>query len=472
VIVSVFLSKTTKYGVPSVVLFIIIGMMAGVDGFGGIDFYDIRLSKFIGTLALIFILFSGGLDTRLADIRPVLKSGIILSTLGVLLTTFFTALFVFYVTQLSLVESFLLGAIVSSTDAAAVFTVLRSKKAGLKNNIRPLLELESGSNDPMAYFLTLLFISILQNPESSFINFVLFFLKQFIFGALCGWGMGKITERIINRIDLSFEGLYSVLLLSLAIFSFAVTDIIGGNGFLAVYIAACVLGNKDFVHKRSLVKHFDGQAWLLQIIMFLTLGLLVYPSNLLPLTGVGLLVSLFIVFVSRPLAVFISLAWANFGFRSKLFISWVGLRGAVPIILAIYALNAKVPNAGFIFNIVFFISISSVVIQGSTMSYLAKYLHLAVPISLRKKSTVDIELANKVKSILIELDVLPEYQCAGKLIVELHLPEGIVISMLNRNNKFFVPQGSTQVMVGDKLTIMADSVKSLQEFYRRLGVEK
>lgn len=468
-VLSVFFSKTTKYGIPIVVLFMLVGMLAGIDGLGGIDFYNTPIAKFIGTLALVLILFSGGLDTRYSDIRPIVKRGVLLSTLGVAITAVLTGLFVAYTTELNIKEGLLLGAIISSTDAAAVFTILRSKSMGLKNNIRPLLEFESGSNDPMAYLLTIMFIMLLQRPDTDLGGFIWFFIKQFTIGGAVGIGMGYAMVRIINRINLHFDGLYAVLLLSLSMFVFGLSDAIGGNGFLSVYLSAIILGNHEFVHKRSLIKHFDGQAWMMQIIMFLTLGLLVTPSHLVPLAGLGLLLAAFIIFVARPIAVFICLAKSQFTTRSKIFISWVGLRGAVPVILSIYALDAGVEKGALLFNLVFFISLTSVLLKGTTIPALAKRLKLSVPMHIRKKSTVDIELANKVKSIVIEFDVQTEHRCVGKSLVQLDLPHGITISMLHREGNILVPDGFTRLRVGDKLTILADSVNSLKDFYVKAG---
>lgn len=467
-VLSIFLSKTSKYGIPAVILFMLVGMLAGIDGPGGINFYNTQISKFIGTLALVLILFSGGLDTRYTDIRPIAKRGILLSTLGVVITAILTGLFIAYTTELNIKEGLLLGAIISSTDAASVFTILRSKSMGLKNNIRPLLEFESGSNDPMAYLLTIIFIMLIKQPDTNIGGYIWFFFKQFTLGSIIGVAMGFAIIKIINRINLNFDGLYAVLLLSLSLLVFGLSDFLGGNGFLSVYLAAIILGNHEFVHKRSLIKHFDGQAWMMQIIMFLTLGLLVNPSDLLPLVGIGLLLSAFIILVARPIAVFTCLAKSQFTTRSKIFISWVGLRGAVPIILSIYALDAGVEKGKLIFNLVFFISLTSVLIKGTTIPYIAKRLRLNVPMHIRKKSTVDIELANKVKSIIIELDVLPEYRCVGKTLVELVLPEGITISMLYRDGNIFIPDGFTRIRPGDKLTILADSVNSLKDFYKKV----
>lgn len=469
-VLSVFLSKTTKYGIPVVVLFMVVGMLAGIDGPGGINFYNVQISKFIGTFALILILFSGGLDTRFADIRPIVKRGVLLSTLGVAITAVLTGIFISNTAELSLKEGLLLGAIISSTDAAAVFTILRSKSMGLKNNIRPLLEFESGSNDPMAYLLTITMIMLLKNPEGSAWAYVWFFVKQFAVGGIVGVAMGYAIVRIMNRISLSFDGLYAVLLLGLAVLSFSLADVLGGNGFLSVYLAAIVLGNSDFIHKRSLTKHFDAQAWMVQIVMFLTLGLLVNPSELVPLVGVGLLFATFIIFVARPVAVLVCLWGSGFATRSKIFISWVGLRGAVPIILSIYALEAGVEKGRLIFNLVFFISLTSVLIKGTTIPFLAKALKLNVPMGIRKKSTLDVELANKIKSIVVEFDVAAGYSCIGKNLVNLDLPGGITITMLNRNGHFLVPDGFTTIQEGDKLTILADSVTTLKEFHKKVGL--
>jgi cell volume regulation protein A len=472
VILSVFASKSNKFGFPSMLLFLAVGMLAGADGIGGIFFYDIHIAKLIGILALILILFSGGLDTRYSDIKPILWRGIALSTVGVLLTSVSVGIFVSYVTDLSIYEGLLLGSIISSTDAASVFTILRSKNSGLKGNIRPLLEFESGSNDPMAYFLTIFYIFLIQTQEVSFTQTLPLFFKQFILGAALGVFMGFLIHRLFTRLHLDFDGLYSVLMLACALFTFSFTDFIGGNGFLAVYLAAVILGNKEFLHKRSLTKHFDGQAWLMQIIMFLTLGLLVFPKQLLPLTGVGILIALFIILIARPLAVFLLLSFSNFNLRAKLFISWVGLRGAVPVILAIYALDAGIGNADMIFNLVFFISAISVLIQGASIPWVAKLLNLSVPVSIRKKSTLDSELANKVKSIMIEVEVKPGFRCIDKAIIDLSIPKGNVISMIARGDTYIQPEGNTVIKQGDRLSILSDSVDALHNFYKNIGFHR
>lgn len=471
-LVSIVASKSNRFGIPALLLFLIVGMLAGSEGIGGIYFEDAQLAKFIGLVALVLILFSGGLDTRLSDVRPVFKRGIVLSTIGVSATALLTGLFVHLITPLGYLESFLLGAIISSTDAASVFTILRSKRSGLKGKIRPLLEFESGSNDPMAYFLTIFFLFLIQQQTLTWSSILILFVKQFVLGGAVGVGMGYVIWKLINRINLDFEGLYAVLLLALALFVFSFTSFLGGNGFLAVYLSAIFLGNRNFVHKRSLIKHFDGQAWLMQIIMFLALGMLVYPSKLFPLIGLGMAVFFFLLLVARPLVIFTLLSYSGFSTKSKLFISWVGLRGAVPIILAIYALDAQTPNSELIFNLVFFISAMSVLIQGTTIPYFANKLKLSIPAELRKKSTVDIELANKVKSIHLEIELKNESFCNGKSLVDIEIPPGVGLSLIERNGEFWIPDGRTIFQEGDKLTVIADSVDSLQRFSSFIGQYK
>src|ERR1035437_6926164 len=309
-IISVLTTKTSaRFGIPTLLLFLVVGMLAGSDGPGGINFSDPKLVQFIGSLSLCFILFSGGLDSRMQDIKPILWPGILLSTLGVVITTGLVGVFAMMVAGFTLIEGLLLGAIVSSTDAAAVFSIIRSMGVGLKGHLRPLLEFESGSNDPMAYFLTIAFIYLIVHPGASFVELIPMFLQNMVLGAIVGFVMGKVMHFIFLRIRLDIDGLYSVLLIAMVLFTFSITDFIGGNSFLAVYISAFVLGNKDFLHKRSLTKHFDGQAWLMQVVLFITLGLLVFPSQIWPLAGIGLLISLFLIFVARPLAVFFCLSF-------------------------------------------------------------------------------------------------------------------------------------------------------------------
>lgn len=377
--ISLIAGKTsTRFGVPVLILFLGIGMAAGSEGIGGIYFDNPSTTQFIGIVALCFILFSGGLDTDWKVIRPVLWHGITLSTLGVLITALTLGIFVWSITDFSIYEALLLGSIVSSTDSAAVFSILRSKNLFLQRDLRSVLELESGSNDPMAYVLTIVFTGLVTKEEASLINSMPLFFQQLIMGAVLGFAFGKIGELLINRIRLDYEGLYIVLVIAIMFFSFAATDYIGGNGFLAVYLCAIYLGSRELIHKKKYLKSFDSFAWLMQIILFLTLGLLVFPSDVFPVMGLGILISAFLIIISRPVSVFLTLLFFKEPFRNKLFISWVGLRGAVPIVFATYPLLAGAEKAHMIFNIVFFISLTSVLIQGTTLPFFAKWLKVTL----------------------------------------------------------------------------------------------
>ena len=465
--IGIVASKTSfKFGIPTLILFLIVGMLAGSDGPGGIYFDDPKLTQFLGMVALTFILFSGGLDTKWESIRPIVRSGLILSTFGVLITAMSVGWFTSYILDVSILEGMLLGAIVSSTDAAAVFSILRSKSVGLKGRLRPLLEFESGSNDPMAYFLTIGIIYLIQQPDATIIELVPKFFISMGLGAISGYAFGHIMTWIVNRIHLEVEGLYPVLILSLIFFTFSFTDLIGGNAFLAVYVAAIILGNKNLIHKKSLMKFYDGQAWLMQIVMFLALGMMVFPSRVVPIMPQGILISLFLILVARPVAVFLSLSFArDLNFRKKLFISWVGLRGAAPIVFATYPLLAGISYAGTIFHLVFFISAISVLLQGTSLSLMAKWLHVSVPEKVKRKFPLDIEIKDDVSTELFELDVMPNSKAVGKPVVELQLPRNALIVLIHRDGKYLTAKGDTVIQGGDHLLVMADNRQTIERVY-------
>lgn len=462
--ISIIAGKTSyRFGVPTLIFFLAIGMMAGSEGIGGIHFDDPVLAQLIGIVALNFILFSGGLDTSWSSIKPVLWKGITLSTLGVLITAVSVGVFVYYVTDFTLYEGLLLGAIVSSTDAAAVFSILRSRNLGLKNKLRPTLELESGSNDPMAYFLTIAFTGLVINQDAGFVTIIPLFFKQIIIGAIMGLVMGKLGKLAINKISLEFEGLYPVLVIAIMAFTFAFTDFIFGNGFLAVYITAVYLGNHELIHKKTILKAFDGFAWIMQIILFLTLGLLVFPSQVMPVMGIGLIISLFLILVARPLSIFLSTIFFKIKIRSHLFISWVGLRGAVPIVFATYPLIAELDKSQMIFNIVFFISLTSLIIQGTSLSLVAKWLHVSLPAKVKPRTPLEIFLNDDEKSEFAEFELLSNAGVIGKKVFELEFPRSAILALIKRNNKYLVPNGATILMEGDKLVIISEDKKSLEE---------
>jgi cell volume regulation protein A len=426
----------------------------------------------LGIIALNFILFSGGLDTKWQSVKPVLYQGLSLSTIGVLLTAMLTGFFAHWMLGLSLIEGLLLGAIVSSTDAAAVFSILRGKGVGLKGNLRPALELESGSNDPMAYFLTASLTAMALQPESNILSLIPSFFLQMSIGGAMGYMLGKLMIRLINKINLEVEGLYPVLLVAFVLFTYSATELLFGNGFLSVYIAAVILGNASFIHKKSLLRFFDASAWLMQIIMFLTLGLLVFPSEMVESLLPGLAISVFIILVARPLAVFVSLAFSKLNVKDKVFISWVGLRGAVPIIFATYPLLAGLEQANLIFNIVFFISVLSVALQGTTLSLVAKWLHRAVPESMKRKFPLDIELGDEVRSELAEIEVASNSFASKRPIVEIDFPKTGLIVMIKRQGKYLMPNGSTILLPGDLLTVMANNDDTLEAIYDRVSRPK
>ena len=387
-LLSILGGKTTsRWGVPTLIFFLLVGILAGSEGIGGIPFDDPPLAQLIGVVALNFILFSGGLGTNFRTIEPVLKKGLALSTLGVVLTALSVGIFVHLLLGFSMPVGLLLGAIISSTDAAAVFSILRGRGVHLKGDLAHVLELESGSNDPMAYFLTISLTTIAKEGSFHAGELLMLCIKGFVIGALMGYATGKGSLWLINRIHLPNKGLYFVLLMALALFSYSATETLGGNGYLSIYICAVLLGSSDFVHKRILIQFYDGIAWLMQIILFLTLGLLVFPSRVLAVAGPGLLISAFLIFIARPIGVFGALLF--FGGkgsrktdpRSKIFLSWVGLRGAVPIVFATYPLIAGLPESNLIFNLVFFIAVSSVLVQGTTLPAVARWLNLTVPFS-------------------------------------------------------------------------------------------
>ena len=470
-LISIVAGKTTnKLGVPTLIFFLIVGVLAGSEGIGGIHFDNAALAQLIGITALNFILFSGGLDTNWQSIKPVLWKGIALSTIGVVLTALSVGIFVHYAFDFTLVEGMLLGSIVSATDAAAVFSILRNKGIGLKGYLRPVLELESGSNDPMAYFLTITLTGIVATGQSDLIHLIPEFLKEFIIGGAMGFLMGKASVWVINNIKMETEGLYPVLTLGLALFTYSITHFLGGNGFLAIYLCAVIMGNSNMLHKRSLIKFYDGQAWLMQIILFLTLGLLVYPSRILPLVGMGLAISAFLIFIARPIGVFTSLSFFRSNTRSKLFVSWVGLRGSVPIVFATYPLLAGIPKADLIFNLVFFISVTSVLLQGTTLAYVAKLLHVAVPANMKRRVGMDFEFSDHIKSEMQELILDHNSTALNKRIVDLTIPATVTIMAVKRNDVFIAPRGSTKLLENDILYILAEDKTALDSLAENLGV--
>lgn len=461
---------SSRLGVPSLLVFLLIGMLAGEEGPGGIPFDDAKVAQWLGSAALAIILFAGGLDTDAGAIRGLLWRGLSLSTLGVVITAVITGLSATYFVGLSPLEGMLLGAIVSSTDAAAVFAVLRSQSIGLKGRVKPLLELESGSNDPMAVFLTVATIRLLTDANAGIGGLVLSFFIQMPVGAAAGIAVGRLSVWLLNRINLETEGLYPALTLALALLSYGGTSLVGGNGFLAAYLAGIVLSSRDFIHKKSLLRFHDGLAWLMQLVMFLVLGLLVYPSRLVPVAAPALMITLVLMLVARPAGVFIALATTRLPVRAKLLISWVGLRGAVPIVLATFPLLAGVPNSEVYFNVVFFIVLTSVLLQGTTLATVARWLHMATPLPPQRRAPIEFVPTQRTHSELVEIEVPANSPASGVQIVDLRLPRSALIVLITRADQYVVPRGATAIQPGDVLLLLVDR-SVIAEIHQRFGIE-
>ena len=465
--VSIVVSKTGyRFGVPTLLVFLLVGMFFGSDGLG-LQFHNADEAQFIGMVALSIILFSGGMDTKFSEIRPVLSQGILLSTVGVLLTTLFTGLFIYWISgfehvsiTMSLITAMLLAATMSSTDSASVFNILRSQSMNLKHNLRPMLELESGSNDPMAYMLTIVLIQFINSSGMGMMDILGSFCIQFIVGGASGFLLGRLAILILNKINLNNQSLYPILLLSFIFFTFTVTDLCKGNGYLAVYIAGIMVGNNRITHRKEISTFMNGMTWLFQIIMFLTLGLLVNPHEMLNIAVPALLIGVFMIVFARPLSVLICLLpFKKMNFNSRIFVSWVGLRGAVPIIFATYPVVANIPDSNQIFNIVFFITILSLVVQGTTISWIAKLLHLATPLE-KTGNDFGVEIPDEINTDLRDIILTEEMLAKGNRLMDMNLPKGTLVMLVKRGNEFMIPNGSLQLHAGDKLLIISENKES------------
>ena len=464
--VSIAVSKTSaRFGVPTLLLFLVVGMLFGTDGLG-LQFDDMADAQFVGMIALCIILFSGGMDTKFHEIKPVLGPGLVLSTVGVLLTALITGTFIWWLSGMhwtnihfAFLPSLLLAATMSSTDSASVFAILRQQKMNLKHNLRPMLELESGSNDPMAYMLTIVLIQFINQEVSSTGSILLTFAQQFVFGGAIGYGLGKLAVYVINKLNLDNKSLYPIFMLAVTFFTFAITDLFKGNGYLAVYIAGMMIGNSRIANRKEICTFFDGLTWLFQIIMFILLGLLVNPHEMVDVALVAILIAGFMVLLGRPLSVLLSLMpFKNITFRSKAYISWVGLRGAVPIIFATYPVVAGIEGSQVIFNIVFFITLLSLLLQGTTLPFFARKLGLSAPLE-KTGNDFGIELPEEIDTELTDLVVTPEMIEDGDTLKEMSLPEGALVMIVKRGKEFLVPNGSLHLQVGDKLLLISEGAK-------------
>lgn len=466
-----------RLGAPALLLFLGVGILFGYNDF--INFNSSEFAEFVGMIALCIILYSGGMDTNFKEIRPVMAPGVVMATLGVILTALIVGGFIYLVAplfgleNLTLPFALLLAATVSSTDSASVFSILRTKKQGLQQNLRPLLELESGSNDPMAYILTVVLVSIVsQGTDLNLWSAVGTFIVQMLLGAGLGYGFGHVTVWMLNNINIrSNASLYSVLLLACAFFTFGITTMAYGNGYLAVYIAGLVVGNLKIVHRNMLRTFFDSFTWLLQIVLFLLLGLYADLQDLLrpEVLFMGIAIGLFMIFVARPVATLISLSpFRQFTTKARLYISWVGLRGAVPIIFAIYTINNGVENSDYLFNVVFVITIISLLVQGTTVSGMANWLNLSFT---EKERTFKLVVPDHIKSEFSEIEINNAMLKRGNTLKDIHLPGHTLVVMVYRAGEYFVPKGDTILSKGDKLLVVSDNNDELIKQVTEMGVE-
>lgn len=473
---SIFTDKIGyKFGVPALLLFLAVGMLFGPDGIGklfgesGVTGFNLSVgfAQAIGTVALCIILFSGGMDTKLSDIRPVILPGLTLATIGVLLTALITGVIIYYifgwlnaVATVSMGVALLMASTMSSTDSASVFSILRTSGIGFKHNLRPLLELESGANDPMAYVLTMTMISVVTatTAEINALEIIQTIVVQLVMGAVIGFLFGKGVVNLMRRVHLSNESLYPIMVLTACIFIFSMTYYLNGNTYLAVYIGGLVIGNSKFTRKRQTRSFFDGLTWLSQLVMFLLLGLMVHPHELLQ-TEVWLpclIISVVMIFISRPISVFLCMVpFRQYKLRDKIMLSWVGLKGAVPIIFAILCRAEGVAHANLIFNIVFLCTLVSLVVQGTSLSGMAKRLKLAIPLTnLKKLEHFDIDLPEEIESSATEVEVKEDMLTQGTQLKDLAFPTKTLVIMVRRGEEFFVPSGQSELEVGDQLLLI------------------
>ena len=446
-----------KFGVPMLLIFIVLGMLFGSDGIVGIYFDNYDLTSKLCSIALVFIMFYGGFGTNWKMAKPVANQSILMSTFGVIITSLLTGVFCYFILNTSLLEGLLIGSIVGSTDAASVFTILRSQKLNLKSEIASLLEVESGSNDPIAYMMTLSIIMIMSSGLSW--SIVPMILKQVIFGILLGVVLAKATVFIIRMANFELEGFYSIFIIAIAILAYALSEFIGGNGYLSVYICGIILGNSKIPHKKSLVVFFDGISWIMQIMLFFMLGLLSFPSRLPEVIGVSIIISIFMIFIARPIATHFILRGFKTPIKEQILISWVGLRGAASIVFAIFAITSGVPIENDIFHIIFFIALISVSVQGTLLPKVAQKLDLVDNDTTVLKTFNDYQ--EDKSTMILEYIVSRSSKWMNKTIMDAEIPDDILIVMIKRNGQVIVPKGSTEILENDILVLSGNNLNEV-----------
>ena len=453
-----------KFGVPMLFIFIVFGMLFGSDGLVGIYFDNFELTKQLCSLALVFIMFYGGFGTKWKLAKPVATPSILMSSLGVIITAGLTGLFCHLVVKTSMLEGLLIGTIVASTDAASVFAVLRAQKLNLKGSLASFLEVESGSNDPIAYMSTLIILSMMENGGALSLSIVVpLVIKQILFGLVIGLLLAKVTVFILRHANFEIEGFYAILVTAVAILSYSLSEFLGGNGYLSVYITGIIIGNSKIPKKKSMFHFFDGISWIMQIGLFFILGLLSFPSKIPYVTGTAISISLFMIFIARPLATFLILSPFKFTVKEKLLISWVGLRGAASVVFAIFAVTYGVNIENDIFHIIFFIALFSVVIQGTLIPTLANKLDLVNNEEEGSVLKTFTDYTEEINSELLEFTITEESNLKNKMIMDANIPEEILIVMIKRGNQVLVPKGSVLIKEGDKLVLSGNNIERLIE---------
>ncbi|MBR3408913.1 MAG: potassium/proton antiporter [Paludibacteraceae bacterium] len=481
-----------KFGVPALLLFLTVGMLFGPDGIGrifnddGVGYMlNVSSAEALSSVALCVILFSGGMDTKLRDINPVMAQGVTLATLGVLITAAVTGMIVYYIfgwmnalVSISVASALLMASTLSSTDSASVFSIMRTNGINLKHGLRPILELESGANDPMAYVLTSTMIGVCLSgsAEVSGLTIVQDIVVQLVMGAVLGFAFGKGVVRLMREVQLANESLYSIMVLTSCIFIFSMTFFLKGNPYLAVYVGGLIIGNSKFTRKRQTKSFFDGLTWLSQLVMFLMLGLLVRPLELLHWQVLlpCFIISVVMIFISRPLAVLLCMApFRQYNIKDKMMLSWVGLKGAVPIIFAIMCLAEGVEHADMLFNVVFLCTLVSLLVQGTTITRVARKLDLAVdPPQLKRLVHFDIDLPEEIESSATEIEVTDDMMLGGCRLRDLQIPSHTLVIMVRRGEDFFVPTGQSELQAGDQLLVITDNdVEMAYQYQQQMQAE-
>ncbi|MDR1409421.1 MAG: potassium/proton antiporter [Oscillospiraceae bacterium] len=461
IVASILSSKLVyKFGIPVLLLFLAMGMFVGVDGPLHVDFEDAHLTESICSIALTVIMFYGGFGVNLKEAKRVAAPSILLSTVGVLVTAGITGIFTHWILGWSMIDSMLLGAVVSSTDAASVFSVLRSRKLSLKEGAASLLEIESGSNDPMSYMLTFLLHEIAQGIKYSPKDVALFFVKQFAFAVIIGVGIALVTVFLLKRINLEMDGLYSIFVLAMLFLCFSINQRLGGNGYLAVYLMGIILGNGHFAHRRSILHFFDGLSWLVQIGLFFILGLLSTPKQLVTHLGAALLCTLVLIVIARPIATAAIMTPFKFKLRTQVLVSWCGLRGAASIVFSTLLLADNLPISNTLFNIVFVVCLLSITLQGTFLPNIARKLHMVDSTQSIFKTFND--YPEESSGRLAEVEVTAKHPWAGKAIMDADIPESILVVMIHRDGKVVTPKGSTVMLAGDTVVLSGSNLEELE----------